>query len=273
MWLASAADSVDGATDWSADAILGAAPAGVTAWLADVVGSRTITVTVADGSDRSGGRTFTFGPGPLSAFRKIGRGGMQWSRGNGFLDNTRVDPQSFQHPANAFPAASFCGGEVNNDVTATHYDPCLDPHCYEEEESTPEDLAVPAGGACASDAGFDPDSGGWGPLDYLPAPDVDAAYSADYAVSYATSSKMATAKQLLAVAAYSAYNNNSGEAAGRKGAALAAGWPVRTWLTSFFLTGEVHYFSGFTTIGVDLGDGRVFWHDVSLDEGIPACVP
>jgi hypothetical protein len=116
-WVASASTSVDGTTDWrKTDAIQGVAPNGATAFLADVVGSRTITVMVSDNRDSSaGGQTFTFGAGPLSEFRKTGTRGMEWS-----LDpaSRRMHLDSVRYAFNTFPAASFCGG------TRFHGKPC-----------------------------------------------------------------------------------------------------------------------------------------------------
>jgi hypothetical protein len=237
MWVSSDSDSVDGTTNWGIDEIKGTPPTGATAYLADVVGSRRITVTAADSSGSSGGQTFTFGAGPLSVFSKTGTGYMLWSS-NGTTDNTRADSGSFQYPTNTFPAVAFCGGGVNNDVTVT-------------------------GSATPSDAGFDPNSGGWEPRDFLGFPD---AYL--YAGSYAANSRMPTARQLLAVAAYWPYSNTSGDAAGRKGAALAAGWPNVFW------TGEVCFYNpSFRAWLVYLDIGYVVSSPVDLSgSAIPACV-
>jgi hypothetical protein len=237
IWVTSATDSVDGATDWSEDAIQGATPTGAAAWLADVGGSRTITVTVMDDSDSSGEQTFSFGAGPLSAFSIIGGYMTEWSP-NHASDNTRADSDSFQHAANTFPAASFCGGTVNNDVTT-------------------------AGAAGASDAGFEPHSDGWGPPDYQVFPD------GAYATRYATKSGMATTMQLLAVAGYNASYNSSGDAAGRKGAASAADWPPGD-----FWTGQVHFKdNSFEVRTVSLSNGNTGWRRVTCGLAGPACVP
>jgi hypothetical protein len=243
MWLASATDSVDGATDWSADAIQGAAPTGVTAYLADVVGSRTITVTVADNRDRSGGRTFTFGPGPLSAFSKTGAngsGGIKWAEYWNSDNDASPAGDSFQGSGNSFPAAAFCSGSVNRKLTT-------DPS-----------------GSGPSSSGFTPNAGDWS-AEYTP-PGV-----AGNMERYALSSRLAKAEQLLAVAAYHGAYNASGNAAGRKGVALAAGWSLGGY--NYGWAGEVDFDGYFGAAFVDLGTGFVGWDYVSHDGPIAVCVP
>jgi hypothetical protein len=238
MWVSSASDSVNGTTDWSADVIRGTAPTTATAYLADVVGSRTITVKVADDSDSSSGQdTFTFGKGPLSVFNKVGTSGVQWSPGylNGATDSTY-----FQYPSQTFPAAAFCGGTVNNNVTVN-------------------------GTYTDSNAGFDISSGGgWSSGHQVTG-------SGSGYVRYAETSKLANTDQLLAVAVFNSSYNNTGLAAGRKGAARAAGWPVNS---NWFWTGEVRSDGlSFGARDVNLDNGNTNWHYVHSSVVIPVCVP
>jgi hypothetical protein len=246
-WVASASASVDGTTDWrKTGAIRGAAPKGTTAFLADVVGSRTITVVVADKSDRSaGGQTFTFGAGPLSAFRKVGTRGMEWSRDPA---SRRKHLDSIRYAFNTFPAASFCGGTVNKDVTVTGKD-------------------------TDANAGFTINSGGgWSSGRQV------TEGGRVYSLRYAETSKLAKTDQLLAVAGYDASYNDSGDAKGRKGAALAAGWPIRSHF-SYFWTGEVAFagfMSNFVASVVGLLDGadhRLFVSSGEEGDVFPVCVP
>jgi hypothetical protein len=220
-----------------------AAPTGATAWLADVVGSRAITVTVADDSDSSSGQdTFTFGDGLLSAFSKTGTGSIRGA--DKAEDIINIPANGFQDSANNFPAASVCGGTVNNNVTVT-------------------------GSASTSYAGFAPAPDGWGPLNYLALP------GDSYAVSYAASSKMATTMQLLPVARFDA-GYNPGNAAGRKGAALAAGWPVASIA---FMTGELRFTGAAFNVKVTIleigatGDFNVATTGGFMYPGVPVCVP
>jgi hypothetical protein len=239
IWLASAADSVDGATDWSEDAILGTAPTGATAYLADIVGSRTITVTVADNSDSSGGQTFSFGPGPLSTFSKTGANGsegLQWAEY--FTSDNSPSPAaaSFQGSGNAFPPAAFCGGNVNRNVTTNSI------------------------GSKQYPAGFSPNAGGWS-AEYRP-PDAHG-----YLERYALSSKLAKAEQLLAVAAYHESYNASG-----KGAALAAGWSLGRCNCGW--TGEAGFYGlNFGAVAVDLDNGIGAWFLVIASSPVAVCVP
>jgi hypothetical protein len=252
IWLVSATDSVNGATDWSADAIQGMAPTDVTAYLADIVGSRTITVTVADNSDRSGGQTFTFGPGPLSAFSKTGangRLGIQWAEYSSLAEysswDDTISPAAapFQDSGNSFPAATFCGGSVNRNVTT-------DPS-----------------GSGPSSSGFSPNAGDWS-AEYMPPG------TAGYLERYALSSRLAKAEQLLAVAVYNGLHNASGAAAGRKGAALAAGWSLGRY--NFAWTGEVGFcgddFYVFVAVIVNLDSGTVSWTGVDFAYPVAVCV-
>jgi hypothetical protein len=243
MWVASATDSVDGATDWSADAIQGAAPTGVTAYLADIVGSRTITVTVADSSGSSGGQTFAFGPGPLSAFSKTGangNGGIQWAEYSSSDNTASPAAASFQESGNSFPAAAFCGGSVNRNVTT-------DPS-----------------GSGPSSSGFTPNAADWS-AEYLPPG------ATGYLERYALSSGLAKTEQLLAVAVYNGSYNTSGTAAGRKGAALAAGWSLGGYNRGW--SGEVGFDGIFYAVIVFLDYGNVGWSYVANDYAVAVCVP
>jgi hypothetical protein len=104
-WVASDSESIDGATDWESDTIKGTTPDGKTAYLADIVGSRTVTVKATAGGKDSSAATFTFGKGPLSVFSKsnVGTGGyqLQWQNGS------------------SYPAAESCGGTIVGDVVIT----------------------------------------------------------------------------------------------------------------------------------------------------------
>jgi hypothetical protein len=84
------------------------------------------------------------------------------------------------------------------------------------------------------------------------------------------SGRNGAAKQLLAVARYNTSYNNSGDAVGRKGAALAAGWLVNAWSWS----GEIT-FGGFYFMNkpVWLNDGETSWHNLSGNSGVPVCAP
>jgi hypothetical protein len=243
IWLASARASVPGSTNWNPDAIRGAAPTGVTAYLADVVGSRTITVTVADGGESSGAQTFTFGAGPLSAFSKTGAngsGGIRWAECGNPDNSDSPAAASFQGPGNSFPAAAFCGGNVNRDVTTT-------------------------GSAGPSSSGFTPNAGGWSAEYASPG-------AADYRERYALSSRLAKAEQLLAVAVYNKSHNASGAAAGRKGAALAGGWSLGEY--HFAWTGEADFDGSiFGAVIVDLYVGDVNWLAAAAVHPAAVCVP
>jgi hypothetical protein len=242
MWVGSASDSVNGATNWSADEIKGTAPTGVTAYLADVVGSRTITVTVADSSESSSAQTFTFGAGPLSAFSKTGAnsdGGIKWAEYHNLDNNVSPAANSFQGSGNSFPAAAFCGGSVNRSVANT-------------------------GSSGPSRAGFTPNAGDWSG-EYTP-PGVG------YMVRYALSSRLAKTEQLLAVAVYNGSYNTTGNAAGRKGASLAAGWSLGGYNHAW--TGEVDgNGGGFGAVVVRLGNGDVLWPYVDYGNAAAVCLP
>jgi hypothetical protein len=232
----------NGNSSWGTDAIAGTAPSGSgtathTASLTDVVGSRTITVTVTVGGETSSGDSFTFGQGPLSAFSKTGAngsgGGIRWS------DSSANDTSyGFQSAGNTFPAAAFCGGSVNRDVTVT-------------------------GNSGPSSAGFDPGaSGGWSAA-YMP-PGITA-----YLERYAENSKLPKAEQLLPVAAYNASYTAVPE---RKGAALAAGWSFGNY--NYAWTGGVDIDgSGFSAVSVGLDDGDVGWGNVDNGDPAAVCLP
>jgi hypothetical protein len=238
VWLASAGDSVDGTTDWSTDEIKGSAPTSVTAYLADIVGSRTITVTVADDSDSSSGQTFSFGAGPLSAFSKTGTSGVQWSPGykRGTSNN-----DEFQFASQIFPAASFCGGTVNNDVTTT-------------------------GSSGPSSSGFTPGvSGGWSE-EHL------TVGNTSYMERYAEPSKLAKPDQLLAVSVYSASHNSGVQ---RKGAAQAAGWlPLGSY--NYAWAGGVDFDGNFfraVIVDLDYGDTSLWFYTVNYAVPVAVCLP
>jgi hypothetical protein len=202
MWVASATTPVDGTTNWSANTIQGTPLTAATAYLADVVGSRTIRVKAtldnADGGGEAISEEFPFQDGPLSVFTRY-TGSMVWATANG----SSAFPALNNSEGSNFPPATFCGGSVKNNVVG--------------------------GSRSGSDAGFTPNDGGWD-ADALPYP------TSPYAGRYANTSGMATGEQLLAVATYDSNRNDSGKAAGRKGAYLAAGWTIsQVW------TGEVSF--------------------------------
>jgi hypothetical protein len=109
VWVATDSTSVVGTTsadgttttDWNADEIKGTPPTGGTAYLADIVGSRKITVTVTVAGENLTD-THTFGAGPLSKFGRV-----------------NVDPQPVQSPqkgnkgANWDDAYAFCNGKTS----------------------------------------------------------------------------------------------------------------------------------------------------------------
>jgi hypothetical protein len=166
MWVASASASVPGTTNWGTDTVLGTAPTGTTAHLADVVGSRKIKVTASADGKISVEKEFTFGKGPLSVFSKTGTTGVQWSPG--YFKQGNGTPY-FQDSDNTFPAAvNLCGGTVNNDVKVT-------------------------GNANASSSGFEPNPGNndWSE-EYKP-------QGKSNMMRYAQTSKLAKTDQLLAV--------------------------------------------------------------------------
>jgi hypothetical protein len=167
------------------------------------VGSRTIKVKASPDGELPAEGSFTFGDGPLSVFTKFTTDYKQWAV---------ADSPSFQNldgnNLDNFPAAKFCGGSVKNKVTDVHP-------------------------ATSNDAGFTPPAeGGWNE----PAKPYPASF---YAGRYANTSGMATGEQLLAVAVYNSDHNNAGKAAGRKGAALAAGWLDNGFSTSW--TGDATF--------------------------------
>jgi hypothetical protein len=211
--------------------------------LTDIVGQRNILVqakVTIGGTDYTATQTVSFGNGPLSVFSKVGTGTVQWSS-NYTSDNSRSSSSSFQYAGNTFPAAAFCGGTVNNNVTTT-------------------------GTATASDAGFDPNDTGWTGV-YQPTGPSPA-----YAARYAANSKLATTDQLLAVSPYYTGGKISNPNTNAQGAAVAAGWLDASY---WAWTGEVTFtrsafFAGF----VDLYYGSSYW--LSMGPGsakVVACVP
>jgi hypothetical protein len=171
-------------------------------------------------------------------FSKTGTDDVQWSPG---YKNGTTSTDAFQYASNTFPAASFCGGTVNNNVNAT-------------------------GTYTDTNAGFDIISGGGWSAGH------QVTGGGSVYVRYAETSKLANTDQLLAVAVYNASYNNSGDAAGRKGAALAADWPVNSYE---FWTGEVGSYGGsfFLARVVGLGDGGTYWGIVDDRVVVPVCVP
>jgi hypothetical protein len=186
-WVADASSSVDGATNWVTKIVQGTAPQGITAYLADVVGSRAVTITASDGSDTSAPAVFIFGKGPLSVFSKTGTADTQWATAG-------TDDISNGFQAATTPAAYFCSGKhVDNNVMTN-------------------------GNSDSSSSGFNPNSGNndWSG-EHLT---ID---NTSYMQRYAETSKLAKPDQLLAV---SPYNNSYNSGVQRKGAALAARWSL-----------------------------------------------
>jgi hypothetical protein len=182
---------------WATNAVAGTAPSGTgsathTASLTDVVGSRTITVTVTVGGETSSGDSFTFGRGPLSVFSKAGTSGIKWAE-----YGSDGSSGGFQDPNNSFPAAAFCGGRVS-----------------------PYNQGVTTTGSSDSANFTSGPSGGWS--NEYPSTSKSAWMS-----RYAQYSKLPKMEQLLAVAAYDSRYSAVPE---RKGAAWAAGWTLdRAW--------------------------------------------
>jgi hypothetical protein len=201
---------------WAGDVIVQqvTAPTGVTAYLADVVGSRTITVTVADSSESSVAKTFTFGAGPLSVFSKTGTGATRWATKDGNGGFQSLDGTS---DTDFRSAVGVCGGEVKNKVTTN---------------------------SSADDANFTPDEGGWD--EAVTVPGVSGKHR------YAHTSKLAKAEQLLAVAAFHNYYNTSVQRKGAAMAAgWSLGGVTYAWTgevayssTGYFVAVRVRHSSG-----------------------------
>jgi hypothetical protein len=178
---------VDGTTNWSADTVKGTASTGTTAWLADIVGSRTVTITASDGSETSDPASFTFGKGPLSVFSRVSESGVQWA--TNYINNTT---SGFQTATT--PAAFFCSGSNVNTAVTTK------------------------GNASSTSSGFNPDGGN---SDWSNNEEKSFPYSSNLS-RYAINSKLAQAKQLLKVAGTGGYSADSAS----KKAANAAGWSL-----------------------------------------------
>jgi Tfp pilus assembly protein PilE len=206
--------------------------------LTDIVGQREITIQAKvniGGTDYTATQPVSFGSGPLSVFSRVGTGVVQWSP-NSSSDNTRANASSFQHLNNSFPAAAFCGGTVNNDVTST-------------------------GPAGTNSAGFDPNSGGWSTA-YTPVG------STSYQARNAENSHLPTTAQLLAVAAPNSSYTNVLE---RQGAAVAAGWLDASYSA---WTGEVPFNgSNFYAMVVRLDNGNVTRNNVDNTNPVAVCRP
>jgi hypothetical protein len=231
-WVDSAVTPVDGSgiTKWDDDKILGSYPTTTTGYLADVVGSRKITVTVTVDGEPPATASFTFGKGPLWAFSKTGTSGQLWATMP--TDNTSG---GFQDPTNSFLAEEVCDGTVNN-----------------------ENVKVNTNFASGiDDIGIDGNRlTGWS--------DEEKILTGSYTVRYVKTSRMAKTEQLLAV---SVYTNNSWSypKVQRKGAAAAAGWSLG--VQNIAWTGEVYYANNsyFVAMAVFLDDGYVDWYPVYHD--------
>jgi hypothetical protein len=228
---------------WNTDAIMGTAPSGSgsathAASLTDVVGSRTITVTVTVGTETSTD-VFTFGQGPLSVFSKTGANGgsdVMWA-----LQYTNHTVTGFQASGNTFPAASFCGGTVNNqDITNLT-------------------------SAGLSSAGFDPGaSGGWLDAEWP----LGLELATQQIFRHALNSKLPKTEQLLAVAVYNTSFNNT---VPRKGAALAAGWSLGS--RNYAWTGEVNFDGNFfNAVDVVLNHGIGYSDNVDYADPAVVCL-
>jgi hypothetical protein len=191
--------------------------------LTDIVGERVVTV---EARVTIGGREYTatqdvsFGKGPLSVFSMTNGTTGQWATAN-----TNRTSNGFQASTTRFPAAEFCKGRVNRDVSvSTGVNSKFVPNDGNHDWSDPYWVTY-------SSSGF---------------------YE-----RYARTSKLPTMTQLLAVSVYDSGHNASVQ---RRGAAGAAGWSFgsdnRVW------TGEVDYFDSgsnhrFDAVTVYLNSGQV----------------
>jgi hypothetical protein len=244
MWVATDATPVNGATNWSGNTIQGTPSTTATAFLADVVGSRTIKVKASPDGELPAEGSFTFGDGPLSEFVKTTSSDtfLVWSLAYS-SDNTNSPATSgnFQFSDNSFPAAEFCSGSGTVDRAV-------------RTDTSPQ-------------AGFEP----WDSASaYWSLEQETLKPFSEYHSSYvrrAVKSKLPTAEQLLAVSVYDSYYNGD---VYRKGAARAAGW-----ILDFTWSGEVlfdSYEGYFVAVGVNLGYGIVTWGDVLNNPGPVVCV-
>jgi hypothetical protein len=242
-------EATPGNTNWSADeikrspAVGGTDPKERTVFLADIVGSRTITVQAKAGVEESKEVDLTFGDGPLSVFAKTSTGGMAWSLANQSDNNQPpVNPYSFQYSGNSFPAAEFCSGPGTIDRAV-------------RTDTSPR-------------AGFEP----WDSASayWSLAQVTRSVFSSSYSdVRRAVQSKLPKAEQLLAVSAYSTSYNGSVQS---KGAAFAAGWPLDNLTIAW--TGEALFASDtFNAVFVRFADGFVYLNPVQgTDYLVTVCV-
>ncbi|MDR1083755.1 MAG: FecR family protein [Deltaproteobacteria bacterium] len=195
-------DTADGTGYWETDDVAGQDPEGSTAYLTDVVGSRTVTIlatAVINGYEIEGTAEVKYGPGPLSIFTGQPRTNSRWAQKAG---NASVSRQTmfgdFTDSSNSFPAARTCGGTVDN-------------------------TGIVLGGQPGAWTARFPDRS-WRPGDYPGS-------------WYSRSSNLPTSNELLAVARYEPDNYPK---VLRKGAALAANWPAPGGEEAY-LTGEVSF--------------------------------
>jgi hypothetical protein len=182
--------------EWTADEVLVTLSPNnnATAYLTDVVGSRSVTVrAVVDGVTVE--KTFSFGDGPLSVFGDVSGSWLKWSPG---VKSGTSGDDVFQDSGQTFPAAAFCGGTVNNNVEAPGSSP----------EST----------------GFTPSGGGW----ETPRIPIGMGTSSSEYARYASDSWLPRTQDYLSVSAW--YKDYSPKVL-RKGAFLAAGW-AKSWYWS-----------------------------------------
>ncbi|MDR0882063.1 MAG: inverse autotransporter beta domain-containing protein, partial [Candidatus Adiutrix sp.] len=229
-------------SDGDAHPVEGSLPTTAEIELTDVVGSRSVILeasVIIDGVTYTGEETISFGDGPLSVFTSAPAPGTQWATqyGNSSVGGTTLSDNDFTSdgtnhsptPANTFPAASSCGGNVNNAV-------------------------INLGGVSGAwTATFPTESDGW-----------SSAMAANSNGHYSTTSNLPKAAQLVAVSRYdSGYNTT----VLRKGAALAAGWPEDNWGGGYYQywSGEVTFVGGntgfgyFLALGVALASGVDGW--------------
>jgi hypothetical protein len=186
--------------------------------------------TVIGGVTYEVSEVITFGKGPLSVFASAPQVGLQWAT------NDAMSVANDFKTGNTFPAASHCGGTVNNDSSVVVVTP------------------IPPANAKYS---LFVSGAGWRAGDRFP----DEYYS--------TSSGLPTLGQLLAA---SRHDDDYNSGVHRKGAALAAGWPddaVRGGWYEYW-TGQMYFYSTgyFEPDGVYRSTGYFYAGVVYLANGL-----
>jgi hypothetical protein len=260
MWVAAADTNLKdvGIPYWNDDKVEGTALTSDTAFLADVVGSRTIkvkaTLDSADGGGDVTSEAFTFGDGPLSVFTKTGVNGpvgrIQWATHQRSMTGGGTS-NFFQDSGNSFPAAEFCTGR---------------------KDSVNRNVTTDSAGSGPNSSGFTPNAEDWSE-EYIP-PGITTTITMK---RYALSSKLAKAEQLLRVSVYHSTN-----APKSKSAAIAAGWSIGLGSSNIAWTGEVDYYYGyyngenkdnFFAVAVGLNTGDVDRFSVNYNGGAAVCLP